>query len=105
MDAAVDERVRYETAAANSKDRDKFLAYAQTVDETVTADNLNDLIKDHEKSDPMREAMAMQELGITDADEYGKLASNEALLALYREGLPKLLENSRMTNGVMIRNT
>ena len=103
VDAAVDERVRYETAAANSKDRDKFLAYAQTVDETVTADNLNDLIKDHEKSDPMREAMAMQELGITDADEYGKLASNEALLALYREGLPKLLENSRMTNGVMIQ--
>ena len=45
LDAAVDERVKYETAVANSKDRSKFLAYAQSVDESVTEDNLNDLIK------------------------------------------------------------
>ena len=103
VDAAVDERAKYETAVANSKDREKFLAYAQSVDETVTADNLNDLIKDYAKSDPMREEMAMQELGITDKAEYQKLADNEEVLALYKEGLPKLLENGRMTSGVYIQ--
>ena len=103
VDAAVDERAKYETAVANSKDREKFLAYAQSVDETVTADNLNDLIKDYAKSDPMREEMAMQELGIADKAEYQKLADNEEVLALYKEGLPKLLENGRMTSGVYIQ--
>lgn len=103
VDAAVDGRVKYEAAVANSKDREKFLAYAQSVDATVTADNLNDLIKDRERSDPMRTAMAMQELGITDENAYQQLAANEELLDLYREGLPKLLENSRMTNGVVIQ--
>ena len=103
VDEAVDERVRYETAVANSKNRDKFLAYAQSVDETVTADNLNDLIKDREKSDPMRVAMAMQELGITDEAEYQKMGSNEKLISLYQTGLPKLLENGRMTSGVLIQ--
>lgn len=103
VDAAVDERVKYETAVANSKDRSKFLAYAQSVDESVTEDNLNDLIKDHDKSDPMRAAMAMQELGITDEAQFAKLAANEDLLALYKEGLPKLLENGRMTSGVLIQ--
>lgn len=103
VDAAVDARAAYETAVANSKDRAKFLTYAQSVDETVTEENLNDLIKDYEKSDPMREAMVMQELGITDEAEFKKLADNEGLLALYQEGLPKLLENSRMTNGVYIQ--
>ena len=103
VDSAVDERAKYEEAVANSKDRDKFLAYAQSVDETVTADNLNDLIKDHDRSDPMREAMAMQELGITDETVYSQLASNEALLGLYREGLPKLMNNSHMTNGVVVQ--
>ena len=103
VDAAVDARVRYENAVANSKDREKFLAYAQSVDETVTAENLNDLIKDHDRSDPMRAAMAMQELALTDEAEFEKLASNEALLSLYQEGLPKLLENNRMTSGVVIQ--
>ena len=103
VDAAVDERVNYETAAANAKDRDKFLAYAQSVDETVTAENLNDLIKDHDRSDPMKVAMAMQELGITDEAEYQKLASNEKLISLYQQGLPKLLENGRMTSAVIIQ--
>ena len=44
VSAAVDERAGYEAAAANSKDRDKFLAYAMSVDETVTADNLNEAV-------------------------------------------------------------
>ena len=103
VDAAVDERARYEAAVANSKDRAKFLEYAHSIDETVTEENLNDLIKDHDRSDPMRAAMAMQELGITDEAEFEKLASNEKLLALYREGLPKLLENNRMTGAVVIQ--
>ena len=103
VDKAVDERVAYETAVSNSKNREKFLAYAQSVDETVTEENLNDLIKDYERSDPMREAMVMQELGITDETEFQKLASNEPLLELYREGLPRLLANGRMTSGVLIQ--
>lgn len=103
VDKAVDERVAYETAVANSKNRDKFLAYAQSVDETVTAENLNDLIKDYTRSDPMREAMVMQELGITDEKEFQRLASNETLLELYRKGLPNLLANSQMTSGVYIQ--
>ena len=103
VDAAVDERARYESAVANSKDREQFLAYAQSVDETVTAENLNDLIKDHDRSDPMRAAMAMKELGITDEAAYTKLASNEDLIAMYQEGLPKLLENGRMGSGVLIQ--
>ena len=103
VDKAVDERAAYEKAIANTKDRDKFLAYAQTVDETVTAENLNDLIKDRGRSDPMKAAMAMQELGITDEAAYEKLASNETLIGLYREGLPKLLENRHMTSGVLVQ--
>ncbi len=103
VDAAVDERVKYEAAVAKSKDRTQFLAYAQSVDETVTEENLNDLIKDHDRSDPMRQAMVMQELGITDEAALEELASNETLLELYRQGLPKLLANGRMTSGVLIQ--
>lgn len=103
VDAAVDARARFETAVANSKDRDQFLAYAQSVDETVTAENLNDLIKDHDRSDPMRVAMAMEELGLTDETEYQQLESNGDLLAMYQEGLPKLLENKHMTNAVIFQ--
>ena len=103
VDAAVDERAAYETAVSNSKDRTKFLAYAQSVDPSVTADNLNDLIKDREKSEPMRAAMAMQELGLTDETAFEAIASNDKLLTLYREGIPKLLENSHMTNAVTVQ--
>ena len=103
VDAAVDERAKYETALANSKDRDKFFAYVHSVDETVTEENFSDFIKDYDKSDPMRVDMARQELGITDDAEYEKIASNETLLGLYQEGLPKLLENDRMTGGVHIQ--
>ena len=103
MDSAVNEREAYENALANSKDRTKFLAYAQSVDETVTEENLNDLIKDHAKSDPMKVDMIKKELGVTDEAAFEKLSSNEALIGLYREGVPKLLENSHMTNAVQIQ--
>ncbi len=102
VDKAVDERAAYETAVANSKDRGKFLAYAQSVDETVTEDNLNDLIKNREVSDPMRTAMAQQELGVDEA-EFKRLESNETLLAMYRDNLPKLLDNSHMTQAVKVQ--
>ena len=102
VDKAVDERAAFETAQANAKDRDKFFAYAQSVDETVTEDNFNDLIKDHSRSDPMREAMAMEELGVDEA-AYDTLATNETLLEMYRANLPKLLENNHMTNAVQIQ--
>ena len=103
VDAAVDRRAAYETAVANSKDREKFLAYAQSVDPSVTADNLNDLIKDREKSEPMRTEMAMKELGVADEAAFEAIASNEDLLSLYREGLPKLLQDSHMTSAVPIQ--
>ena len=102
VSAAVDERAGYEAAVAESKDREKFLAYAMSVDETVTADNLNDLIKDHDRADAMRADMVRQALGITD-EAYEKLSSNETLLNMYRESIPKLLENRHMTNGVVIQ--
>ena len=102
VDAAVDARAAYEAAVANAKDRDKFFAYAQSVDETVTADNFNDLIKNRDVSEPMRQAMAMAELGV-DEDAFQQLAGNEALLGMYRAGLPALLDNSHMTNAVMVQ--
>ena len=102
VDAAVEERAAYEAAVANSKDREQFLAYAQSVDETVTEENLNDLIKDREVSEPMREAMAMAELGVSEK-EFQELAANETLLEMYRDALPNLLENSHMTNAVQIQ--
>ena len=101
VDAAVDQRMAYETATANAKDRDKFLVYAQSVDPTVTKDNLNDLIKNREVSEPMRKAMAMQEMGIEDEAAFDQLGSNETLIGMYREVLPKLLENEHMTSAVI----
>ena len=103
VEKAVSERDAFETAVANAKDREKFLAYAQSVDETVTADNRNDLIKNREVSEPMRKAMAMAELGITDEAVYDQLNDNEALLGLYRENLPKLLNNFHMTSAVPVQ--
>ena len=102
VDAAVDARAAYETAVANAKDREKFLAYAQSVDETVTAENLNDLIKNRDVSEPMREAMAMEEMGVDEAT-FQELAGNETLLGLYRDTLPSLLENKHMTNAVVVQ--
>ena len=101
VDTAVDERVAYETATANAKDREKFLVYAQSVDPTVTKDNLNDLIKNREVSEPMRKAMAMQEMGIEDEAAFDKLGSNETLVGMYQQVLPKLLENKHMTSAVI----
>ncbi len=103
VDQAVNERDAYETAVANAKDRQKFLAYAQSVDETVTEENLNDLIRNREVSEPMRRTMAMLELGITDDAAFDKIASNEELLALYQNSIPKLLENSHMTSAVPVQ--
>lgn len=101
VDAAVEERVAYETATANAKDRDKFLVYAQSVDPTVTKDNLNDLIKNREVSEPMRKAMAMQEMGIEDEAAFDKLGSNETLVGMYQQVLPQLLQNKHMTSAVI----
>lgn len=101
VDAAVDQRMAYETATANAKDRDKFLVYAQSVDPTVTKDNLNDLIKNREVSEPMRKAMAMQEMGLEDEAAFDQLASNETLVGMYQQVLPKLLENKHMTSAVI----
>lgn len=101
VDAAVDQRMAYETATANAKDRDKFLVYAQSVDPTVTKDNLNDLIKNREVSEPMRKAMAMQEMGLEDEAAFDQLASNETLVGMYQQVLPKLLESKHMTSAVI----
>ena len=101
VDTAVDQRMAYETATANAKDREKFLVYAQSVDPTVTKDNLNDLIKNREVSEPMRKAMAMQEMGIEDEAAFDQLGSNETLIGMYQEVLPKLLENKHMTSAVI----
>ena len=51
VDSAVDARVNYEEAVAKSKDREAFLEYAKRVDETVTDDNFNELVMDHDRSD------------------------------------------------------
>lgn len=100
VDTAVDARAAFETAVANAKNRDQFFAYAQSVDATVTADNFNDLIKDRERSEPMRVEMALAELGIDEA-AYNELTANTALIALYQEGVPALLQNKHMTNAVV----
>ena len=103
VDIAVDERAAFEAAQANAKNRDLFFAYAQSVDDSVTEENYNDLIKDHDRSDAMRKDMAMQELGIADDAVYDALAGNETLLEMYRENLPKLLENKHMTNAIPVQ--
>ena len=101
VDAAVDARSAYEEAVAKSKNRDEFFAYAQKVDETVTEENFNELIMDHDRSDPMRAEMAKAELSVDD-ETYAALSGNEQLLELYRQGLPSLLENKHMTSGVLV---
>ncbi len=101
VDSAVDARASYETALADAQDRAKFLEYAQSVDDTVTEDNLNDLIMDHERSDQMRIDMVKAQLGLSDED-YEKVAANEELLGMYQQGLPSILENSHMTNAVPV---
>ena len=103
VDIAVDERAAFEAVQANAKNRDLFFAYAQSVDDSVTEENYNDLIKDHDRSDAMRKDMAMQELGIADDAVYDALAGNETLLEMYRENLPKLLENKHMTNAIPVQ--
>lgn len=101
VDSVVDERVKYEEAIAKSKDRDAFMAYAMKVDETVTEENFNELVMDHDRSDQMRLDMAREEMGVDEA-EFEAQKSNEALLDLYREGVPNLLNNKHMTNSVVV---
>ena len=101
VDAAVDARAAFETAAADSKDAEKFKAYAMSVDETVTDETFKDLVMDHERSDAMRKEMALSALGVDEA-AYAELESNTAVLDLYRQGIPALLENSHMVNAVPV---
>lgn len=101
VDSAVDERAAYEAAIAKSKDREAFMAYAMKVDETVTEENFNDLVMDHERSDQMRLDMAREEMGVDEA-EFETQRGNEALLGLYREGIPQILNNKHMTNAVVV---
>ena len=103
VDAAVDERATYEAAVDNAKDREKFYEYAHSVDETVTEDNFNDLIKDRDRADAMRRDMEMLELGIEDEDEFEAIASNKTLIRLYQDNLPKLLDNRHMTSSVQVQ--
>ena len=102
VDKAVDERAAYEVAAANAKDREKFFAYAKSVDETVTEENFNDLIKKRDVSEPMRRQMAMAELGMEE-EAFDQVANNETLLGMYQESLPKLLDNKHMTSAVYVQ--
>ena len=101
VDSAVDERAAYEAAIAKSKDREAFMAYAMKVDETVTEENFNDLVMDHDRSDQMRLDMAREEMGVDEA-EFETQRGNEALLGLYREGIPQILNNKHMTNAVVV---
>ena len=102
VDRAVSERAAYEDAAAKAKDKDSFLAWVSKVDETVTADNYADLVKDRDRIGAMRDQMAMEQLGLSEAD-FAKVASNEELLGMYQQNLPKLLDNSHMTSAVVIQ--
>ena len=101
VDAAVDARAAYETALTDSQDREKFLEYAHSVDETITEENLNDVIMDHERNDQMRADMVKAQVGVDD-ETFEKIASNEELLGLYREGIPSILDNSHMVNAVPV---
>jgi len=104
VDTAVDQRVAYETAVSNAKDRALFSEYAKSVDPSiVTDDDVTALIKDREKCEPMRKAMAMAEIGIEDEAEFDKIASNETLIGMYRDVLPSLLNNKHMTNAISIQ--
>ena len=100
VDSVVDERAKYETAVANSKDRDAFMAYAMKADSTITEDNFNDFVMDHDRSDQMRLDMAREELGVDEA-EFDAVKSNGELLGLYREGIPQILNNKHMTSSVI----
>ena len=101
VDAAVDTRLKYETVAEDVADREKFLEYAHSVDETITEENLNDVIMDHERNDQMRHDMALSLLGV-DEEEYNEIAGNKELLGLYQESLPAILNNSHMVNAVPV---
>ena len=101
VDAAVDARAKYETAIANSKNRDAFMAYAMKADETITEENFNAFIMDHDRSDPMRLEMARDELGADEA-AFEALKGNGTLIGLYQQSIPQLLDNKHMTSAVLV---
>ena len=101
VDQAVDARSAYETAVANASNRDNLLAYAHSVDETITEDTYADLVKDSTRFEQMKKDYAMQESGLDEA-AYEAMAQNSELVGLYQEGIPSILNNSHMTNAVPI---
>ncbi len=99
VDAAVDARANYETAVAASKDRDTLLEFAHGVDETITEENYADLVKDAARFDQMKKDYVLQAVGVDEA-AFAELEANTALIGLYREAVPGILNNSHMTNAV-----
>ena len=101
VDAAVDERSKYESAVAGAKDRETLLAYAHSVDETITEETYADLVKDSARFDQMKKDYALQQTGVDEA-AFAELESNTALVELYRQGVPDILNNRHMTNAVPV---
>ena len=107
VDTAVDERATYETVVDDAKDKDKFLAWIATKDETIddqpiTDENYKTLLKDRTRLEELRTQMTMEALNVPE-EEFQKVASNEILLGMYQENIPKLLDNSHMNNGVIFQ--
>ena len=65
VDSAVDARARYEDAAANAKDKDKFLAWAQKKGKGIAEESFIDLIKEPDRQYELRVEMALAQIGIT----------------------------------------
>lgn len=101
VDAAVDARAAYESAIADTKDRDKMLAFAHGVDETITEETYADLVKDSARFEQMKKDMVFDALKV-DEEAYAALESNGDLLALYKEGIPTILNNRHMTSAVPV---
>ena len=101
VDAAVDARANYETAVAASKDRDTLLEFAHGVDETITEENYADLVKDAARFEQMKKDYVLEKAGVDEA-AFTELEANTALIELYREGVPGILNNSHMTNAVPV---
>ena len=77
VDAAVDARAKYEDAAANAKDKARFLEWAQANLKGVAEENYADLIKDPEREAALRKEMALSLAGLTEDD----LAAAQELVA------------------------
>lgn len=101
VDQVVDARALYESAVADSKDRDQLLAYAHGVDETITEETYPDLVKDSARFDQMKKDFALQKAGV-DEETFAALEANTELVSLYQEGIPSILNNSHMTKAVPV---